>query len=317
MPPTLARRRPRADILGGAGLLTSNRRPESWGTMSAPVTRFAPSPTGFLHLGHAHAALFAARAAGPGRFLLRIEDIDRGRCRPEFDAAILEDLAWLGLDWDGPVLRQSARAVAYRAALDRLDALGVLYPCFCTRGEIAAEINRAGAAPHGEPGPGLGDGPLYPGTCRGLSPAERQARTARSEGSALRLDAGKAAGLVGELAFSDRALGATIVAPLLLGDAVLGRKDIGTSYHLSVVVDDAAQGISLVTRGADLFPSTHLHAVLQALLGLPTPEYHHHPLIEDGSGARLAKRDHAMNLRALRESGRSPAQVRAMAGFPD
>ncbi|MFB3053691.1 MAG: tRNA glutamyl-Q(34) synthetase GluQRS [Alphaproteobacteria bacterium] len=285
--------------------------------MSAPVTRFAPSPTGFLHLGHAHAALFAARAAGPGRFLLRMEDIDRGRCRPEFDAAILEDLAWLGLDWDGPVLRQSARAVAYRAALDRLDALGVLYPCFCTRGEIAAEINRAGAAPHGEPGPGLGDGPLYPGTCRGLSAAERQARMARSEGSALRLDAGKAAGLVGELAFSDRALGATVVAPLLLGDAVLGRKDIETSYHLSVVVDDAAQGISLVTRGADLFPSTHLHAVLQALLGLPTPEYHHHPLIEDGSGARLAKRDHAMTLRTLRESGRSPAQVRAMAGFPD
>ncbi len=285
--------------------------------MSAPVTRFAPSPTGFLHLGHAHAALFAARAAGPGRFLLRMEDIDRGRCRPEFDAAILEDLAWLGLDWDGPVLRQSARAVAYRAALDRLDALGVLYPCFCTRGEIAAEINRAGAAPHGGPGPGLSNGPLYPGTCRGLSAAERQARMARSEGSALRLDAGKAAGLVGELAFSDRALGATVVAPLLLGDAVLGRKDIETSYHLSVVVDDDAQGISLVTRGADLFPSTHLHAVLQALLGLPTPEYHHHPLIEDGSGARLAKRDHAMTLRTLRESGRSPAQVRAMAGFPD
>ncbi len=272
--------------------------------MSAPVTRFAPSPTGFLHLGHAHAALFAARAAGPGRFLLRMEDIDRGRCRPEFDAAILEDLAWLGLDWDGPVLRQSARAVAYRAALDRLDALGVLYPCFCTRGEIAAEINRAGAAPHSAPGPGL-------------SAAERQARMARSEGSALRLDAGKAAGLVGELAFFDRALGDTLVAPLLLGDAVLGRKDIETSYHLSVVVDDAAQGISLVTRGADLFPSTHLHAVLQALLGLPTPEYHHHPLIEDGSGARLAKRDHALTLRTLRESGRSPAQVRAMAGFPD
>lgn len=285
--------------------------------MSAPVTRFAPSPTGFLHLGHAHAALFAARAAGPGRFLLRMEDIDRGRCRPEFDAAILEDLAWLGLDWDGPVLRQSARAGAYRAALDRLDALGVLYPCFCTRGEIAAEINRAGAAPHGGPGPGLSEGPLYPGTCRGLSAAERQARMARSEGSALRLDAGKAAGLVGELAFFDRALGDTLVAPLLLGDAVLGRKDIETSYHLSVVVDDAAQGISLVTRGADLFPSTHLHAVLQALLGLPAPEYHHHPLIEDGSGARLAKRDHAMTLRTLRESGRSPAQVRAMAGFPD
>ena len=293
--------------------------------MTGTVTRFAPSPTGYLHLGHAHAALFAARAAGAGRFLLRMEDIDRGRCRPEFDAAILEDLAWLGLGWDGPVLRQSARAVAYRAALDQLDGLGVLYPRFCTRGEIATEIARAGAAPHtdpapvpgdGAPGPGLSDGPLYPGTCRGVSAAERQARMARSGAFALRLDAGKAAGLVGQLAFSDRAFGATTVAPLLLGDAVLGRKDIGTSYHLSVVVDDAAQGISLVTRGADLFPSTHLHAVLQALLGFPTPEYHHHPLIEDGSGTRLAKRDGAMNLRALRESGRSPAQVRALAGFP-
>jgi glutamyl-Q tRNA(Asp) synthetase len=297
--------------------------------MSAFVTRFAPSPTGFLHLGHAHAALFAARAAGDGRFLLRMEDIDRGRCRPEFDAAILEDLAWLGLDWDGPVLRQSTRAVAYRAALDRLDALGVLYPCFCTRKEIAAEIARAGSAPHGVVAPDLGrhgviapgpvsmDGPLYPGTCRGLGAAEREALMARSDGFALRLDAGKAAGLVGELKFSDRASGVTKVDALLLGDAVLGRKDIATSYHLSVVVDDGAQGISLVTRGADLFPSTHLHAVLQALLGLPTPEYHHHPLINDGSGARLAKRDQSGSIRALREAGLGPQEVRAQAGFPD
>ena len=295
--------------------------------MSPPVTRFAPSPTGLLHLGHAHAALFAARAAGAGRFLLRMEDIDRGRCRAEFDAAILEDLAWLGLDWDGPVLRQSTRAVAYRAALDRLDAMGVLYPCFCTRKEIAAEINRAGSAPHGviapdpgrhgAPGPVSMDGPLYPGTCRGLAAAEREAAMARAAGFALRLDAAKAAGLVGELEFSDHRLGLTAVDPLLLGDAVLGRKDIGTSYHLSVVVDDAAQGISLVTRGADLFPSTHLHAVLQALLGLPAPEYHHHPLIEDGAGARLAKRSDSRAIRAFREEGLSPREVRALAGFPD
>ncbi len=287
--------------------------------MSPPVTRFAPSPTGLLHLGHAHAALFAARAAGAGRFLLRMEDIDRGRCRAEFDAAILEDLAWLGLDWDGPVLRQSTRAVAYRAALDRLDALGVLYPCFCTRKEIAAEIAGAGSAPHGviAPGPVSMDGPLYPGTCRGLAAAEREAAMARAAGFALRLDAAKAAGLVGELEFSDRRLGLTAVDPLLLGDAVLGRKDIGTSYHLSVVVDDAAPGISRVTRGADLFPSTHLHAVLQALLGLPAPEYHHHPLIEDGAGVRLAKRGDSRAIRAFREEGLSPGEVRALAGFPD
>lgn len=285
--------------------------------MNPPVTRFAPSPTGFLHLGHAHAALFAARAAragGAGRFLLRIEDIDRGRCRPDFEAAILEDLAWLGLEWDGAIVRQSERSEAYRAALDRLDALGVLYPCFCTRKEIAAEIASAGAAPHGLPGP---DGPLYPGTCRGLSAAQRHARQARGEGFALRLDARKAAALVSALEFSDRAAGVVAADPFRLGDAVLARKDIGTSYHLSVVVDDAAQGVTLVTRGADLFPSTHLHALLQTLLGLPIPEYHHHPLVEDGTGARLAKRDDAHSLRGLRDAGHTPAEVRAMAGFPD
>jgi glutamyl-Q tRNA(Asp) synthetase len=289
--------------------------------MNAAVTRFAPSPTGFLHLGHAHAALFARRAAGVGflhlghahaalfarraagvgRFLLRIEDIDRGRCRPEFDTAILEDLAWLGLAWDGPVLRQSERAAAYRAALEKLDALGVLYPCFCTRKEIAAEIARAGAAPHDGPAPISNDGPLYPGICRGLTAGEREARMARSDGFALRLDAGKAAGLVGELAFTDRGVGATIVDPHLLGDAVLARKDIATSF----------------TRGADLFASTHLHAVLQALLGLGVPEYHHHPLINDDAGARLAKRDDARSIRALREAGHSPQEVRALAGFAD
>jgi glutamyl-Q tRNA(Asp) synthetase len=294
--------------------------------MNAAVTRFAPSPTGFLHLGHAHAALFARRAAGVGRFLLRIEDIDRGRCRPEFDTAILEDLAWLGLAWDGPVLRQSERAAAYRAALEKLDALGVLYPCFCTRKEIAAEIARAGAAPHGviapdpahsNSAPISNDGPLYPGICRGLTAAEREARMARSDGFALRLDAGKAAALVGELAFTDRGAGTTAVDPHLLGDAVLARKDIATSYHLSVVVDDGAQGVTLVTRGADLFASTHLHAVLQALLGLGVPEYHHHPLINDDAGARLAKRDDARSIRALREAGHSPQEVRALAGFAD
>ena len=170
--------------------------------MSAAVTRFAPSPTGLLHLGHAHAALFAARAAGAGRFLLRMEDIDRGRCRPEYEAAILEDLAWLGLVWETPVLRQSERAGAYRAALDRLDDLGVLYPCFCTRKEIAAEISRAGAAPHSAPS----DGPIYPGICRGLSTAERDARRVRSEGFALRLKVvgGGCSGLQYQLMFDNK-----------------------------------------------------------------------------------------------------------------
>jgi glutamyl-Q tRNA(Asp) synthetase len=284
--------------------------------MTEPVTRFAPSPTGYLHLGHAYAALFAARAAGgaPGRFLLRIEDIDTGRCRPAFEAAILEDLAWLGLDWERPVLRQSERGPAYRAALARLEALGVLYPCFCTRKEIAREIARAGAAPQESGGP---DGPPYPGTCRNLSAQEREARRTATGGAALRIDAAKAADLVGALSFTDEDAGEVSVDPLLLGDAVLARKDIGTSYHLAVVVDDADQEVSLVTRGRDLLPSTHLHRVLQALLGLPVPRYHHHPLISDEAGARLAKRNDARAIRTLREEGKSSAEVRALAGFPD
>lgn len=287
--------------------------------MIQTVTRFAPSPTGLLHLGHAYAALFAAeaaRAAG-GRFLLRIEDIDRGRCRQAFEDAIFEDLSWLGLSWEEPVMRQSGRLAAYGEALARLEALGVLYPCFCTRKEIAAEIARAGAAPHG-PGDGGADlGPLYPGTCRSLSAAERRSRLAEAGGAALRIHAAKAADLVGTLSFSDRGEGTIAVDPLMLGDAVLARKDIGTSYHLAVVVDDAAQGVSLVTRGADLRVSTHLHRVLQALLGLPEPEYHHHPLIADDSGARLAKRDDARAIRTLRAEGMTPDEVRGLAGVGD
>jgi glutamyl-Q tRNA(Asp) synthetase len=284
--------------------------------MAAPVTRFAPSPTGYLHLGHAYAALFAARAAAEGaggRFLLRIEDIDTGRCRPAFEEAILEDLAWLGLTWEMPVLRQSERGAAYRAALTRLDALGVVYPCFCTRKEIAAEIARAGAAPQETAGP---DGPLYPGTCRNLSAREREARMAAAGGAALRIDAAKAGELVGALSFRDKGAGDVDVDPLVLGDAVLARKDIGTSYHLAVVVDDAEQGVTLVTRGADLLSSTHLHRVLQALLGLTEPHYHHHPLINDATGVRLAKRDNARAIRAFREEGMSPAEVRALADVP-
>ena len=277
------------------------------------VTRFAPSPTGFLHLGHAHSALFGWRAAraAAGRFLLRIEDIDGARCRPEFEAAILDDLAWLGLDWDAPPRRQSDRMADYAAALDRLDALGVLYPCFCTRKEIRAEIGRSGQAPHGP------DGPLYPGTCRALSEDQRQARHAAGRAHALRLNTAKALDRTGPLAWNDGPRGQVAADPLSLGDVVLARKAVSTSYHLAVTLDDADQGVTLVTRGEDLFHATHMHRLLQALLDLPVPEWHHHRLITDESGRRLAKRSDAHSIRALRQAGKSPAELRALAGFAD
>jgi glutamyl-Q tRNA(Asp) synthetase len=276
------------------------------GTMpgAMTVTRFAPSPTGYLHLGHVRSAWEgwrAARAAG-GRFLLRIEDIDRSRCRTEFDAAIREDLAWLGLEWDGEVRRQSEHFAGYRAALARLDAAGMLYPCFCTRKEIQAEIARAGGAPQGE------DGLIYPGTCKRLSAGERAERIAAGADYALRLDISAATAGAGALAWSED--GRRIAAdPGLLGDVVLARKDVPTSYHLAVTVDDALQGVTLVTRGIDLFAATHIHRLLQALLGLPTPEYRHHPLLTDAGGKRLAKRDRALTVRAMREAGMSPAAI--------
>lgn len=271
------------------------------------TTRFAPSPTGYLHLGHARSALFAA-AAGT-RFLLRIEDIDATRCRPAFEAAIHEDLAWLGLSWETPVRRQSEHFDDYRAALGKLDALGLTYPCFCTRKEIQAEIARSPSAPQGP------DGALYPGTCRRLSAEERTARLSLAADHAIRLDAARAAALAGPLRFVERSQGVVAADPLLLGDVVLARKETPTSYHLAVVVDDALQGIDLVTRGRDLLPATHLHRLLQAILGLPVPEWHHHDLMLGPDGKRLAKRDGAVGLRALREAGHSPAEVRSMAGM--
>lgn len=284
------------------------------------TTRFAPSPTGLMHLGHAHAALFAARAAAPagpkgGRFLLRIEDIDPQRCRPEFDAFLQEDLAWLGLAWETPVRRQSEHLPDYRAALDRLADRGVLYPCFCSRREIQDEIARAGHAPHLTPvGP---EGPLYPGTCRRLDPAERARRVAAGELHALRLDVAAAQAITGPLTWHDRAAGDQAARPELLGDVVLGRRDVPASYHLSVVCDDALQGVTLVTRARDLFDATHTHRLLQALLGLPVPQWLHHGLLTNPAGERLSKRDGALGLRDLRAAGRSPAEVRALAGFPD
>ncbi len=275
----------------------------------AIVTRFAPSPTGLLHLGHAHAALFARRAGD--RFLLRIEDIDAGRCRPGFTDAILADLAWLGLEWEQPVRRQSEHFADYAAALSRLDRLGLLYPCFCTRQGITDEIARAGQAPHGP------EGAVYPGTCRRLAAAERAARRAAGQPFALRLAVDAAVARTGPLHWHDAVRGAVAAEPAAFGDVVLARKDVPASYHLAVTVDDALQGVTLVTRGDDLFAATHLHRLLQALLDLPAPDYHHHPLLTDAAGRRLAKRDRALTLGALRQSGRSPAEVRALAGFPD
>jgi glutamyl-Q tRNA(Asp) synthetase len=277
------------------------------------VTRFAPSPTGYLHVGHAASALTGWRAAqdAGGRFLLRIEDIDTTRCRPEFERAIHEDLAWLGLTWEQPVRRQSEHIADYARVLERLDRRGVLYPCFCTRQEIAAEIAAAANAPHGP------DGPLYPGTCRALSAEERAARIARGLPYALRLDAAAAARLAGPLTWEEAGRGTIAVEPAKLGDAVLARKEVATSYHLAVTVDDALQGVTLVTRGQDLFHATHLHRLLQELLGVATPRYRHHMLLTSADGRRLAKRDGALTIRALRAGGRTPPEVRAMAGFPD
>jgi glutamyl-Q tRNA(Asp) synthetase len=284
--------------------------------MSPEVTRFAPSPSGYLHLGHAYAALFAARAAADcGRFLLRIEDIDIARARPEYEDAICEDLAWLGLNWETPLRRQSTQLADYRAALAQLERRGLTYPCFCTRKEIAAEIERAGAAPHGR------SAKVYPGTCRRLDAAERQARIDGGEAFALRLDmtaalAAAQAGAGGAaLTWLDLGRGPQVCDPRPEGDIVLARKDVPASYHLSVVVDDAAQGVTLVTRGADLFDASHVHRLLQELLDLPVPRYHHHRLITDASGERLAKRADALSLRALRAAGHSPAEVIAMTGL--
>jgi glutamyl-Q tRNA(Asp) synthetase len=263
-------------------------------------TRFAPSSTGHLHLGHAYSAWLGwqrARISG-GSFLLRIEDIDNTRCKPEFMRSILEDLRWLGLDWDGDIMVQSDYLPEYRAALQKLEARGVLYPCFCSRSEIA----RALAAPHG------GE-QTYPGTCRHLSDDERAARAAAGINYAIRLNVELALEAVKDFGFYEEDIGYIDGRPETLGDVVLGRRDNMASYHLCVVHDDAAQKISHVTRGRDLFDATHTHVLLQRLLGLPTPTYAHHPLITDAAGRRLAKREGAATLRDMRRSGVSAAAV--------
>jgi len=274
------------------------------------VTRFAPSPTGYLHLGHAWSALVAwrrARDAG-GRFLLRIEDIDPTRCRPAFTDAIQEDLAWLGLDWDGPVRVQSHHLPEYQAVLYGLGGQGLLYPCFCTRADIAREIAAAASAPHAPDG-----SPRYPGTCRTLTEAERARRIAAGVPYALRLDMTRALSRTGPLTCQEDHEGVLPCDPAAFGDVVLARKDAPASYHLCVTHDDAVQGVTLVTRGADLKAATHVHRLLQALMGWPEPTYAHHALLLDSSGRRYAKRDGAKSLRDLRAGGVSPAAVRTMA----
>ena len=277
-------------------------------------TRFAPSPTGPLHLGHAYAALTAARLADPGKFLLRIEDIDQSRCRPEYEAGITEDLHWLGLDWPLPVMRQSDRLPAYQEALDRLAALDLTYPCQCRRADIRAALSapQEGAAPVIGP-----DGPVYPGTCR------HRAMQDAGPGDAIRLNLARALAYLDadEIAFLDENITPGIPHRLAaadivdgIGDVVLARRGMGTSYHLSVVVDDAAQGITLVTRGKDLFDSTYIHVILQKLLQHPAPRWHHHRLIRDEQGKRLAKRDDARALRLYRREGLSPADILQLLG---
>jgi glutamyl-Q tRNA(Asp) synthetase len=277
------------------------------------VTRFAPSPTGELHLGSAYSARIAwqrARDVG-GAFLVRIEDTDIRRCRREYETAILDDLRWLGLDWDGDVRRQSDHFADYGKVLDQLDARGLIYPCFCTRADIAREIAAAASAPHGP------DGPLYPGTCRSLSNEERRYRIAAGHELCMRLDAARAAEQAGPYSFVDETRGRIEGQPLLMGDFVIARKDTPTSYHLAVTVDDHLQGVTLVTRGEDLLPSTHVHGLLQKLLGYAAPQYAHHRLLTDSDGRRFAKRDKDLTIRALRDAGKTPDDVFTLiAAFP-
>jgi glutamyl-Q tRNA(Asp) synthetase len=261
------------------------------------VTRFAPSPTGFLHLGHAYSAWMSWRRGAT--FRLRLEDIDSARCRPEFGPAICEDLQWLGLHWTGEVRIQSAHFADYRAALDRLAAMDLLYPCFCTRADIA----RAAAAPHGQE-------LVYPGTCRRLDAHVRGAKRAAGVPYAVRLKIDAALQRTNaQLRFFEEPSGWVAANPAAQGDIVLARKDAPASYHLCVVHDDALQGVTHVVRGEDLRAATHIHVLLQALLDLPTPIYAHHRLLTDSAGRRLAKRDGAPTLRALRAAGQTATAI--------
>ncbi len=283
-----------------------------------PVLRFAPSPNGYLHLGHAYSAAMnglIARELG-GRLLLRMEDIDVSRCRPEFESAIADDLRWLGLHWEEPVRRQSEHLADYTGALDRLERRGLLYPCFCSRGDIAAAV--AGRPDWSRDPDGT---PLYPGLCKHLSTEARNKRLAQGEKASYRLDMEKALATLGApLTWSEFGGGAVRqerrASPALWGDAVLSRKDIATSYHIAVVVDDALQSVTDVVRGEDLFMATSLHRLLQAMLDLPAPCYHHHALVRDASGQKLSKSLRAKPLRTFREDGLSLRTILTRIEFP-
>ncbi|MEQ1755988.1 MAG: tRNA glutamyl-Q(34) synthetase GluQRS [Micropepsaceae bacterium] len=285
--------------------------------MTGETTRFAPSPTGHLHLGHAYAAIqaaFLAKRTG-GTFHVRLEDTDRGRCRPEFESGIFDDLNWLGLDYARPVRKQSEHFSDYTNALEKIQQIGCAYPCFCTRKDIEAEFVASLGAPQGP------DGPIYTGTCRQLSIAERSVRISRGESHAWRMDANAAIRIVGkDFGFHEDGRGPAgehgfiVASPDLFGDFILARKDAPASYHLAVVVDDDLQGITTVTRGNDLFASTHAHRLLQALLGLREPRYRHHALVRDAQGTRLAKRDQAASLRQMRAQGVTVGEIYEMLG---
>jgi glutamyl-Q tRNA(Asp) synthetase len=294
-------------------------------SMSPPVFRFAPSPNGYLHLGHAYSALlnFDLARHGGGKFLLRIEDIDSIRCRPEFEAAIYQDLAWLGVSWEQPVRRQSAHFSDYSGAVEKLSALGLVYPSFESRAEIAKLVAQR---EEDRPWPRDPDGaPIYPGTAKLLSAEQRMKLFESGTAYALRLDMAAAAGLAvrlaGDLDWQEQGEGpggeaGTVSAqPLAWGDIILARKETPTSYHLSVVVDDALQGVTEVVRGQDLFWSTSVHRLLQALLGLPAPAYRHHRLIFNSAGQKLSKSTEATGLRELRAAGVAPADIRGLVGL--
>ncbi len=287
-----------------------------------PVFRFAPSPNGYLHLGHAYSALLnfdLARQAG-GRFLLRIEDIDATRCRPEFEAAIFEDLAWLGIAWETPVRRQSEHLAGYREAVEKLASLGLVYPAFESRAEIARLV--AERETHA-PWPRDPDGaPLYPGAAKSLASDVRARLLESGAPYALRLDMAAACARVRDSTWNERGegpdgeTGVVAARPEAWGDVILARKETPTSYHLSVVIDDALQGVTEVVRGQDLFWSTSVHRLLQRLLGLPQPAYRHHRLILDGEGRKLSKSTEATGLRELRAGGATPADIRRLVGLP-
>jgi glutamyl-Q tRNA(Asp) synthetase len=301
---------------GEASVIEGGRPAKSQMPELCRAFRFAPSPNGYLHLGHAYSALLNATMAHEtgGRLLLRIEDIDIARCRPEYERAIYEDLAWIGFKWEEPVRRQSEHLAAYARALDKLREGGIIYPCCCTRGDILRAIAGRPDWPHDPDG-----SPFYPGTCRDTDAAERGARLASGERAAWRLDVRKAISAVGHLTWSEYAsedvYRDVAVEAQAWGDVIVARRDVPTSYHLSAVIDDAAQGITDIVRGNDLLASTSVHRVLQELLGLRAPRYRHHHLITDASGHKLSKSRGSPTLRDLRAGGMTPQEIRRALGL--